>query len=223
VITPTFDSWQDKSLPATKYNPSKAIKTLEAAGFKRGSNGIFKSKSGQPLSFTIKTISGFSDWDASLQLITQQLKKVGIAVTVQDENSGPYTSDLDSGHYQLAYAGSGGPAPGAGPSPYYELRGYLFGGNVGSTNYERYNSKSTDALFNQYAGDSASKQVQVIHKIEKVMVKDVPFIPVTEGVDWFQYNSAAFSGWPSASDPFARAAPYATPDMGVVLTHLSPK
>lgn len=223
VITPTFNSWADKSLPATKYNPSKAIKTLEAAGFKRGSNGIFQSKSGQPLSFTIKTISGFSDWDASLQLITQQLKKVGIAVTVQDENSGPYTSDLDSGHYQLAYAGSGGPAPSAGPSPYYELRGYLFGGNVGSTNYERYNSKSTDALFNQYAGDSAAQQVEVVHKIEQVMVKDVPFIPVTEGVDWFQYNSAAFSGWPSASNPFARAAPYATPDMGVVLTHLSPK
>jgi peptide/nickel transport system substrate-binding protein len=222
VITPTFSSWFDKSLPQPTYSPSKAIKILKAAGFKRGSNGIFKSKSGQPLSFTIKTVSGFSDWDASLQLITQQLKSVGIAVTVQDENSGPYTSDLDSGHFDLAYAGSGGPAPSAGPSPYYELRGYLFGGNIGSTNYERFKSASTDALFNQYSGDSAAKQVQVIHKIEKVMVDQIPFIPVTEGVDWFQYNSAAFSGWPTAADPYAQAAPYATPDMGVVLTHLTP-
>jgi peptide/nickel transport system substrate-binding protein len=222
VITPTFDSWFDKSLPQFNDNAAKAIKVLEAAGFKRGSNGIFKSKSGQPLSFTIKTISGFSDWDASLQLITQQLKKVGIAVTVADENSGPYTTDLDSGHFDLAYAGSGGPAPGAGPSPYYELRGYLFGGNVGSTNYERFKSPSTDALFNQYSSATPAKQVQLIHKIEGVMTKQIPFIPITEGVDWFQYNSSAFSGWPTAADPYAQAAPYSTPDMGVVLTHLTP-
>jgi peptide/nickel transport system substrate-binding protein len=222
VITPTFESWQDKSLPAITYNPAKAVKILKAAGFVKGSNGIFKSKSGQPLSFTIKTISGFSDWDSSLQLITAQLKQIGISVTVQDENSGPYTSDLSSGHYDLAYAGSGGPGPSAGPSPYYELRGYLFGGNIGSTNYERYKSPATDALFDQYSSDSPAKQLQVIHKIEKVMVSDVPFIPVTEGVNWFQYNTAAFSGWPSATDQYALPAPYATPDMGVVLTHLKP-
>ncbi|MGH2863310.1 MAG: ABC transporter substrate-binding protein [Solirubrobacteraceae bacterium] len=222
VITPTFSSWFDKSLTLPKYSPSKAIKTLEAAGFKRGSNGIFKSKSGQSLSFTIKTISGFSDWDASLQLITQQLKKVGIAVTVQDENSGPYITALDSGKFELAYAGSGGPAPSPGPSPYYELRGYLFGGNVGSTNYERFNSAATNKLFDQYAGDTAAQQVQVIHKIQQVMVNDLPFIPVTEGVDWFQYNSKAFNGWPSPANPYAQPAPYETPDMGVVLTHLTP-
>ncbi len=55
------------------------------------------------------------------------------------------------------------------------------------------------------------------------MVGDVPFIPVTEGVNWFQYNTSEFSGWPSAADPYALPSPYATPDMGVVLTHLTPK
>ena len=29
----------------------------------------------------------------------------------------------------------------------------------------------------------------MIYKIEKVIVDDIPFIPVTEGVDWFQYNT----------------------------------
>jgi len=223
VIVPTYARWYDKSLSQPKYNPTKAIKALEAAGFKRGSNGIFKSKSGQPLSFTIKTISGYSDWDASLQLITHQLKQVGISVTVQDENSGPYTTDLQGGHFQLAYAGSGGPAPSPGPSPYYELRGWLFSGNIGSTNYSRFKSTSTDSLFDQYPADTAAQQLQVMYKIQKVMVDDIPFIPVTEGVDWFQYNTAAFSGWPTPADPYAQPSPYQAPDMGVVLTHLTPK
>jgi peptide/nickel transport system substrate-binding protein len=223
VILPTYSSWYDKSISAPGFSPAKAEAVLEKAGFKKGSNGIFKSKSGQPLSFTIKTISGYSDWDASLQLITQQLKKAGIAVTVEDENSGPYTTDLQSGHFELAYAGSGGPAPSPGPSPYYELRGLLYSGNIGSTNYSHFKSASTDALFNAYPADTPAQQLQVVHKIEQVMVSDVPVIPVTEGVDWFQYNTAEFSGWPTPSDPYAQPSPYQSPDLEVVLDHLTPK
>ncbi|HTW13416.1 MAG TPA: ABC transporter substrate-binding protein [Solirubrobacteraceae bacterium] len=223
VVTPTYSAWFDKADDTVKYDPSQAVKTLEAASFKRGSNGIFKSKSGQPLSFTIKTISGYSDWDASLQLITQQLRQVGIAVTVQDENSGPYTTDLQGGHFELAYAGSGGPAPSPGPSPYYELRGLLYGGDIGSTNYSRFNSKSTNALFNQYPADTPAQQLSAMHQIEKVMDTQIPLIPVTEGVDWYQYNTGSFSGWPTAADPYAQPSPYQSPDLGVVLTHLTPR
>ncbi len=222
VILPTYSSWFDKSLPSVNYNAAQAVKVLEAAGFKKGSGGIF-AKGGQPLKFTIQTISGYSDWDASLQIITQELKQVGISVTVQDENSGPYTTNLEGGKFQLAYAGSGGPAPSPGPSPYYELRGLLFSGNIGSTNYSRFDSKTADALFNQYPADTTAQQHQVIDKIENVMDTQFPVIPVTEGVDWFQYNSVAFSGWPTAADPYAQPSPYQSPDMGVVLTHLQPK
>ncbi|MFZ0971517.1 MAG: ABC transporter substrate-binding protein [Solirubrobacteraceae bacterium] len=221
VILPTYSAWSDPSLTQTTYSAAKADQILSSAGFTKGSNGIYQ-KGGAPLSFTIKTISGFSDWDASLQLITQQLKAAGIQVTAQDENTSSYTSDLQSGHFQLAYGGSGGPAPSPGPSPYYELRGLLFGGNIGSTNYERFKSPSTDALFNQYSSASPSQQVNIIHDIQKVMIDQVPLIPVTEGVDWYQYDTTHFSGWPTQSNPFAQPSPYQAPDLEVVLTHLVP-
>ena len=223
VITPTFESWQDNSITQPTYNPTKAQQILTSAGFKKGSNGVFSDPSGKPLSFTIKTISGFSDWDASLQLIGRDLKAIGIAVTVQDENTGPYTTNLQSGNYELAYAGSGGPAAAPGPSPYYELRSLLFSGNIGTTNYSRYKSSSTDALFDQYASASQSQQVELIHKVEQAMVSEVPFIPVTEGVDWYQYDTSHISGWPTESNAFAQPSPYQFPDLGVVLAHLYPK
>ena len=87
-----------------------------------------------------------------------------------------------------------GPAPSPGPSPYYELRGLLFSGNIGSTNYSRFKSTSTDALFNQYAGGEPAQQLQIMHKIQKVMVTQFPFIPVTEGVDWYQYDTTHIDG-----------------------------
>ena len=222
VITPTFQSWVDSSLTQPGYDPAKAQQMLTSAGFKKGSNGIYQSPSGQPLSFTIKTISGYSDWDASLQIIAQELKAVGIAVTVQDENSTPYTADIQNGHFQLAYAGSGGPATSPGPSPYYELRGWLFGGNIGSTNYSRFKSAAADALFNQYPAASHSQQAQIIDQIQKIMLADVPFIPTTEGVDWYQYDTTHIGGWPTQSNEYAQPSPYSFPDNGQVVAHLYP-
>ena len=221
VITPTFQSWSDSSLTQPIYNPAKAEQVLKAAGFTKGSDGIYQ-KNGRKLSFTIKTISGYSDWDASLQIIAQQLKKVGIAVTAQDENTGPYTTALQTGKFQLAYAGSGGPSTIAGPSPYYELRGLLFSGNIGQTNYSRYKSSATDALFNKYPAVPHGQQVQIIHQIQKAMVDQIPFIPVTEGVDWYQYDTSKIAGWPTKSNPYAQGSPYQFPDNAVILTHLYP-
>jgi peptide/nickel transport system substrate-binding protein len=222
VITPTFQSWSDSSVTPQGYNPGKAEQILNSAGFKKGSDGIYRSPSGQPLSFTIKTISGYSDWDASLQIITQELKAVGIGVSVQDENSTPYTADIQSGKFQLAYAGSGGPAAAPGPSPYYELRGWLFSGNIGSTNYSRFKSSAADALFDQYAGATPAQQVQIIHQIQKIMVSQIPFIPTTEGVDWYQYDTTNIGGWPTQSNPYAQPSPYSFPDNGQVVAHLYP-
>jgi peptide/nickel transport system substrate-binding protein len=222
IITPTYQLWYDSSLAQPAYDPAKAQQTLKSAGYTKGSDGIFRDPSGHPLSFTIKTISGYSDWDASLQIITQELKAAGIAATAQDEDSGPYTTDLQNGHFQLAYAGSGGPGTITGPTPYYELRGILFSGNIGSSNYSRFKSSAADALFNQYPAVSQSQQIQIMHQIEKMMVNEIPIIPMTEGVDWYQYDTSKFAGWPTQSNPYAQPSPYQFPDLGVVLTHLKP-
>ena len=31
-----------------------------------------------------------------------------------------------------------------------------------------------------------------------------PVIPVTEGVDWYQYDTTDFGGWPTPDDPYAQ-------------------
>ncbi len=218
IILPTYQAWYDKSIDNTSFSPAKAAQTLQAAGYTKGSDGIFQSSSGQRLSFTIQTISGYTDWDSSLQVIQQELQAAGIDVKVVDEDNGSvYVPNLQAGKFTLAYGEETG-----GPAPYYELRQMLFSGNIGSTNYSRYNSPSTDALFNQYASASPSQQVQIIHQISSVMASQIPFVPVTEGVDWYQYDTSNIGGWPTPSDPYAQPPVWALPDNGVVLTHLYP-
>ena len=218
IVLPTYQAWYDKTLDTTAFDVAKATQTLEAAGFTKGSDGIYKDAQGRRLSFTIKTISGYTDWDSSVKVIQQELKAAGIEISkILDEDNGTYTTDLQGGKFQLAYGEETG-----GPLPYYELRQMLLGANIGSTNYSRYTSASTDALFAKYPASSPADQLSIIQQIETVMASDIPMIPVTEGVDWYQYDTTSIGGWPTPDDPYALPAVWALPDNGVVLTHLYP-
>jgi peptide/nickel transport system substrate-binding protein len=230
IVTPTFSSWLDTSQAAAygndyAYNPKKAISILERAGFKRGSNGIFQTPSGKPLSFTVVNNGGFSDWVAAMQVIISDLKAVGIQVTPDNVAYSTWQSDIYTGKFQLGYYAETG-----GPTPYYELRQWLYSANsapigtAAGSNFERYSNPATDKLINEYATTTnPATQHAIVDKLQKVMLTQVPVIPVTESVDWFQYDTGSFSGWPTPSNPYAQPAIYTYPDFAQVLLHLVPK
>jgi peptide/nickel transport system substrate-binding protein len=226
IVTPTFKSWLDPKLAKQyTYDPAKAKSILEQAGYTM-SGGVFHTKSGKPLSFTMVNIGGYSDWVASAQIVQQELKSIGIQVTPSNLSSVTYDADVYNGRYQLAYDGN----EAYGPSPYYELRNELYGpasapiGKIAASNWERYSNPALDKLFNQYAATtSLATQKQIIRKVEQAMVRDVPLIPITEGVDWYQYNTKTVTGWVTQQNPYAQPAAYAVPDWGVMALHLAPK
>lgn len=150
--------------------------------------------------------------------------RVGIQVTPQDLSSTTYQSKLFAGQFQLGY----GSEPG-GPNPYFEMRQWLFSANsapIGTpagSNFERYSNKATDALINSFPlTTNPATQHQIVDALQKVMLTEVPVIPVTESVDWFQYDTSKFTGWPTPSNPYAQPAAYNVPDWGQVMLHLTP-
>jgi peptide/nickel transport system substrate-binding protein len=229
VVTPTFSSWLDTT-QAAKYgnnyafNPAKAKAVLKQAGYTPGSDGVMQ-KAGKKLSFSIINNGGFSDWVASVNVIQADLKAVGIQVTPKNMAAPAYEAALYDGDYQLGYGSETG-----GPTPYYELRQWLYGPNTAAigqpagSNFERYSNPAIDKLINSY-GDTTSpaEQHAIVSKLEGVMLKDVPVIPVTESVDWFQYSTANFTGWVTQQDPYAQPAPYSYPDWGIQLQKIAPK
>jgi peptide/nickel transport system substrate-binding protein len=229
IVTPTFTSWLDTSAVAkfgNAYDPAKAKQLLASAGFKLGSDGIMANAAGQKLSFSVINIGDYSDWVASMQVVAQDLKAVGIQLTPDNLTNTDFDADLYYGKYQLAFYDQ----QTFGPSPYYELRNWLDSagtapiGKVAATNYERYSNPATDALFAQYAAStSAAQQHAIIDQVEQVMLNDLPIIPVVQAVDWFQYDTASLTGWPTPSNPYAQPSAYAYPDMEQVLLHLRVK
>ena len=227
VLSPTFDSWIDKP-QADKYsyklNLTKAASLLQQAGFTKGSDGIYADSSGKKLSFSIINIAGYTDWVASVAVIKDNLKQAGIELKDVNLDSQAYFDKLFNGDFQLAY-GSLNTSP--GPTPYYELRNTLHSGTTAAIgqsaagDYGRYKNSAVDTLLDQFGGTSDSgKQHDIIKQVEAVMLEDVPVIPITEGVAWYQYSTKDFAGWPTQDDPYAAPAPWNLPDWEIVLAHL---
>ena len=226
IVSPTFSSWTSSSASAglsSTANTAKAASILASDGYTLV-NGVY-TKGSTKLAFTLTTNGGYSDWIASMQVVSQELTKFGIKITLQTPAQATFYSNLYSGKYQLAYNAETG-----GPTPFYELRQILFSANsapigtAAASNWERYSNPATDALLAQYGTTtSASLQKSIVAKLENVMVAQAPVIPVLEEVDWFQYNPTTINNFPTSTNPYAQPGLYNQPDWGYVLDKLAPK
>ncbi len=223
IILPNYKGWYARGL-ANKfnygYNPSKAISLLQAAGFKKGSDGIFRDNKGRKLSLSILNVGPFTDWVAEVQIIVKNLKAIGIDASAENVSGDTHTAREEQGHFQLTYD-----QPGGGPTPYYMYYQMLHSANTAPigksapSNFERFRSGYVDGLLNSYSQTaSSSRQHKIIRNIQRVMLLQVPVIPVLEGIYWFQYDTSQIVGWPTPSNPYATPPPYNYPDWAVVLT-----
>ena len=223
LVLPTAKDWLDPqfaSLPTTA-NIATAQKFLTDAGFTKGSDGIYQ-KNGQRLSFTLRSVDSYSDWNAAAKLIADQAKAVGIEiknVTVGEDNY--YTLRTNGKYdYQLMFCGMVG-----GPTPFYLYNQYLNSAQIGQGkfNFVAWNDPTTDKYLKQYAATSdATVQKQAIMGIEQVFVQNQPFIPLWTGADYDEYSTKNFTGWPDASNPYSSGSPNTAPDCEQVILHLVP-
>ncbi|MBC9713541.1 ABC transporter substrate-binding protein [Streptomyces sp. TRM66268-LWL] len=219
VVIPTFDKYYDAAAVQKagfdKPDPDRAKELLSELGYSPS----------KPLKLTILSITGYTDWDASLKVIKQNLKAVGIDLTVQTLAQQTFVGRLYTGDYDFAYYNQ----QTSGPSPYYELRQMLHSANTAPlgenapSNFERYKNPQVDALLNEYAAADEGRQAEIVKEVSQFMLDDVPVIPVVCAVDWYQYNTEDIAGWPTEENPYAQPAAYNFPDNGQVLANIYSK
>ena len=183
------------------------------------------AKGGQKLSFSIINNGGFSDWVAAVNVLQGNLKAVGIQLTPKNLAAPAYEAALYNGNYELGYGAKPAGlrrttscASGCSPATRAPI------GQPAGSNWERYSSQSTDALIDSYATTtSTATQHCIVNQLQKVMLKEVPVIPITESVDWYQYDTGTFTGWVTQGNPYAQPAAYDYPDWGQMMLHLTAK
>ncbi|HTK07047.1 MAG TPA: ABC transporter substrate-binding protein [Ktedonobacteraceae bacterium] len=227
VMLPNFKDYLTSDYASAQFSVDRAQaeKLLQGAGFKKDASGIYADKSGKEISFSLLDVNGWSDWDSDTQLIQHDLQAIGIKTSINSVGDyTPYYDALASGTYEAAISWTNG-----GPTPYYPYFYMLSSAKsapagksiTGGTNFERWSDKATDKLLLQYStSKDANVQLQAIQGIEKIMVEQMPTIPLTYNPFWAEYTTTNLVGWPSADDPYDVASPYTTPDNENVVLHL---
>ena len=223
LVLPTMNSWLAPNLGnlATTADVTKAQKLLSDAGFTKGSDGIYQ-KGGKRLSFTLRSVDSYSDWNSAAKLVAAEAKEAGIEiknVTVGEDN---YYALRTNGKYdyQLMFCGMVG-----GPTPFYLYNQYLNSNQIGQGkfNFVGWNDSATDTYLKQYASTTdQNAQKQAIQGIEKVFVDNQPYIPLWTGADYDEYSTKNFTGWPDQNNPYASGSPNTAPDYEMVILHLQP-
>ncbi|WP_322481028.1 ABC transporter substrate-binding protein [Thermogemmatispora sp.] len=207
------------NLPTTP-NPSQAQQLLKSAGYTLGSDGIF-TKNGQRLSFELISVAEYSDWNKWAQVVQSNLKAAGIDIHIKLMPEAQYlTFRAGAKPYQLMISGVGG-----GPTPYFIYNGTLSSQSIppNGRNSSYWKDAQTDKLLQQFASTmDPTAQKQAIQSLERIMVEQVPWIPVVAGARWFEYNTMRFTGWPDQQNQYAVGSPYSYPDNEIIVMHLQP-
>ncbi len=215
---------QAKQLSA--FNPSAAKSLLTSNGFTYKGSQLIDPK-GNPVSFQIHVISGWSDWVASLQIISKNLKDVGIDANVKlepDWNSWyPNASSTKTPTllWQAAAAGS--------PYGFFyanmHQNAFIPSGQDGTPtgNWAHYENSTATSLLNQWKVTlNAEKQQQIATQLQKLWLQDLPIIPLFIGPRWSTYSTKYFHCFTSPKDYYGDPIFTTAPDNILSFTRICP-
>ena len=175
------------------------------------------------MKYDLIVASGCTDWISATQIISQNMNDLGIAISVQTPEFNTWYDTLTKGQFQWSF-GVGS----SGPSPYNLYRGQMSKltllpvGQV-AENIGRYVSPDADKLLEQFAQTTDNtQQKKIMAQVEKLFVNEAPAIPLYPGPEYYEFNTKRFSGFPTATNPYAPGTPY-SPTSLIVLTTLTPK
>jgi peptide/nickel transport system substrate-binding protein len=161
------------------HNPRKAAEMLDAAGWKKGSDGI-RAKDGVKLKFSMSTTAGAKAREQAEALIQANWKEIGVAMEIKNMPAsvvwGEYTTKSQFDTLMVGWE------PTVGMDPDYTARCHSkqipvkYG--TGS-NYVQYENPEVDKLLEEGVLISdMEKRKAVYQKIQAILHDEVPFAPI---------------------------------------------
>lgn len=234
ALLPRDEKWVAD--PANELSPQEADATeagsiLEAAGYTKGSDGIYE-KDGVPVELSLTSVDGWTDYNDAAKLIAEQAEAAGIKINASTVQWQEFSDTRQSGDYQLIVGGMIGTSV---ADPFQIYRDWFGGTAVASTgpvgeeiptgrwNFSRYDNPTVDAAIQSAisTNDEATKK-ELYATIQTEIVRDLPYIPLVINATQTFYNTKDYTGWPTEDDLYAFPPSWGAIAAGYVLTHLQP-
>lgn len=203
-LLPTWNKYVDTAAVQKygfKYNPADAKKILTAAGYKMGSDGYFRNKDGSKIDLEIIVPNGWTDWMASIQSIAASAKGAGIRIHTAYPSYNDRTDKIQRGKFDLAIMNDRQLSN--SPWTYYS---WVFRQPITSVqnagNFGRYKNSTAWTLVQQLDATPTTNLTamkSVMSKLETILMKDLPIIPLWYNGMWSQASNAVWTNWPSSA------------------------
>ena len=154
--------YNDSEMERFEYNPEKAKKLLEEAGWQLGSDGIY-SKNGTKLSFELVCMEGDQERIDIANFASQELNQIGVDVRVTVK------SDIDWENQAAFLIGWGSPFD---PDDHT----YKVFSTNGGANYNSYSNEKIDELLTKARQtDVYEERLEYYKEFQEEMTKDLPY------------------------------------------------
>jgi peptide/nickel transport system substrate-binding protein len=183
-----------------KYSPAKAVAILKAAKFKKKGKW-FVQPNGKSIKLKLIVPQGWSDWMTAIDMISADLRKVGINVTASYPAN--FFTLRNAGTFDLLIDNSAQMSD--TPWTYYN---YMFNQPIipqqTFANFGRYKNNAAWNLvksLNSVPVHSTVAMNKVIAKIQKITMTEMSQIPMWYNGVWAQMTDQVWTNWPAAKSP----------------------
>ena len=184
---------------------AQANRELDAAGWTRGTDGI-RARGGVRLAFSAECPTGWSDYQATLEIVSQAARDVGIQITTSFPTTAIYDQNRDNGTFDIQLRGASSVGP---ENPIGRIR-ILMGSEelppVGTPNnvqnFGRWINQEANQLIQQAQAETDINRLRQIYtRLNIIYLQEAPF-----GITWYRplrfhtVNSSVWEGFPVLGD-----------------------
>lgn len=164
-----------------KYDPDKANKLLDEAGWKKGSDGI-RTKDGKKFEIHFLQSTGNSVNDKFVPIAKENYKKLGINFVAEPMEFKQVLNKTMAGDFEMSFMGQSFSTADPDQASTFKTNG--------TQNYGKYSNKDVDALCDKELTtlDKNSRK-QVFHDLYKKLADEMPVIPLYERNDMYAISS----------------------------------
>jgi peptide/nickel transport system substrate-binding protein len=204
-LLPTWSKWINKAQVKKfgfTYNIAKAKSRLAAAGYRdRNGDGFVENKDGSSINLRLIVPNGWSDWETAIQIIADSSKDAGIKITPAYPDFNALVEERNTGKFELVI--NNDKQIGNTPYTYYD---YLFRlpllDQQTVANFSRFTSASSWSLtqkLNKIQTSNVKKARKIHSQLQKVIMQQLPAIPLWYNGMWAQYNTSVWANFPSST------------------------
>lgn len=190
-----------------KNDPAAAKKILEEdLKATKGSDGVYKLPDGTRLGpWVMQTPTGWSDWQAALQIVVDNAKAVGMDVTAQFPQATNVTTAVQNGNFDLAvwYVAGASPAtPWQRFRDVLDKRGVPAPGTSGFYNYGRFEHPDVPGLLDKAAVAATGDLKAIFDQLDAIFMANAPMIPLMyRPLEFYEFNEKVWKGFPTSKNP----------------------